>query len=138
GNASTCEDSKLQRPAADALRDPVLYRDLIDALSLRNHSSAIKPDEYQFFDTFPKFGLVSGARTGEMLAEVAHRAALENEHYLELTLSIDAGVAFAVADKNPWEGDANLHLNDYRDRLLQNGLDRKSTRLNSSHLVISY
>src|SRR5437764_12825156 len=32
-NASTCEDPKLQRPAADALRDPVLYRNLIDALS---------------------------------------------------------------------------------------------------------
>jgi hypothetical protein len=119
-NDSPCEDAKLQRPATDALRDPVLYRDLIDALSLRNHSSAIKPDEYQFFDTFPKFGLVSGGRTGEMLAEVAHRAALENEHYLELTLSIDAGVAFTVADKNPWTGDASLA--DYRDRLLQSGL----------------
>jgi adenosine deaminase len=121
-NDATCqnEDAKLQRPAADALRDPVFYRDLIDALSLRNHSSAVKPDEYQFFDTFPKFGLVSGSRTGEMLAEVAHRAALENEHYLELTLSVDAGVAFPVADKTPWMGDD--HLAEYRDRLLQSGL----------------
>src|SRR5205807_2336898 len=48
GNDSPCADPRLERPAADALRDPVLYRDLIDALSLRNHSSAIKPDEYQF------------------------------------------------------------------------------------------
>lgn len=117
---SPCEDARNQRPAADAMRDPVLYRDLVDALSLRNHSSAIKADEYQFFDTFPKFGLVSRGRTGEMLAEIAHRAALENEHYLELTLSVDAGVAFEVADRTPWLGDD--HLGEYRDKLLQSGL----------------
>ncbi len=119
-NASACDDPRSQRPAADALRDPVLYRNLIDALSMRNHSSAGKADEYQFFDAFPKFGLVSRARTGEMLAEVAHRAVLENEHYLELTVSVDAGVAFEVADRTRWLGDD--HLAEYREKLLQNGL----------------
>ena len=117
---SPCDDAKLQRPAADALRDPVLYRHLVDALSIRNHSAAIEADEYHFFDTFPKFGLVSRGRTGEMVAEIAHRAALQNEHYLELTLSVDAGVAFEVADRTPWLGDD--HFAEYRDKLLQNGL----------------
>src|SRR5438270_5185237 len=46
----TCKDEsalppekKTQRDAADALTDTTLYRDLIDAFSMRNHSAARKP-----------------------------------------------------------------------------------------------
>src|SRR3954462_1360285 len=81
----TCKDEsalppekKTQRDAADALTDTTLYRDLIDAFSMRNHSAARKPGEYQFFDSFVKFGAATNGRTGDMLAEVAHRAALQN------------------------------------------------------------
>ncbi|MCU1285188.1 MAG: adenosine deaminase [Acidobacteriales bacterium] len=120
-----CED-KTQRPATDALRDPGLYSQLIDAFSLRNHSPARKPGEYQFFDTFLKFDAVTKPPFGAMLAEVAHRAALQNEHYLELIYSLDGGVAWALADKTPWHSDADLA--GYRQRLLDAGLTESTKK----------
>jgi adenosine deaminase len=113
-------DEKTQRSATDALRDPGLYAALIDAFSMRNHHPARKPAEYQFFDTFLKFDQAARPHFGEMLAEVAHRAALQNEHYIELIHALDGGVPWALADKIPWHSDADLA--GYRQRLLDAGL----------------
>src|SRR5437879_930790 len=119
-------DEKTQRPAADALRDPALYSALIDAFSMRNHSPARKPGEYQFFDSFLKFDAAAKPHFGEMVAEVAHRAALQNEHYLELIYSLDGGVAWALADKTPWHSDADLA--GYRQRLIDAGLEEATVK----------
>jgi adenosine deaminase len=120
-----CEE-KTQRPATDALRDPGFYAALIDAFSMRNHSPARKPGEYQFFDSFLKFDAAAKPHFGEMVAEVAHRAALQNEHYLELIYSLDGGVAWALADKTPWHSDADLA--GYRQRLLDAGLEEATVK----------
>src|SRR5262249_47122940 len=87
-----CDESKNQLPAASALRDAVLYRELVDALSMRDFTGPGAPHDH-FFDTFLKFGLVSRAHTGEMLAEAMRRAADQNESYLELTVGLDRGGA---------------------------------------------
>ena len=58
GTAGTCKDPATQRPAAQILLDPVLYRSVIDALSTRNWNPARGAGHYQFFDSFVKF--VSG------------------------------------------------------------------------------
>src|SRR5207244_818531 len=117
-------EKKTQRPAADALADTTLYRDMIDAFSMRNHSAARKPGEYQFFDTFPKFGAATQGNTGLMMAEVAHRAALQNEHYVELIFSMDGGIPWQLANQTPWPGDTNQDFVAYRQQLLDAGLLR--------------
>ena len=89
-----CRDDGSQRPAADALRDPVLYRRLIDALSTRFWNPSKQPGHYQFFDSFRHFApvvressLVTAEITARAVAEVAERAALQNVLHLELMLS---------------------------------------------------
>jgi hypothetical protein len=118
------ETKESQRPASDALTDTTLYRDLVDAFSMRNHNPARKPGEYQFFDSFNKFGAATQGNTGLMMAEVAHRAALQNEHYVELIFSMDGGIPWQLANKTPWLGDTKDDLIAYRQQLMDAGLSR--------------
>jgi hypothetical protein len=117
-------EKKAQRPVTDALTDPTLYRDLIDAFSMRNHSPARKPGEYQFFDSFMKFDAATNGATGLMMAEVAHRAALQNEHYVETMFGMDGGVPWELANNTPWLGDSAQEMTQYRQQLLDAGLLR--------------
>jgi adenosine deaminase len=93
----TCERPASQRPAADALHDPALYRSLIDALSTRFWQGARNAGHYQFFDAFTKFGPVAreGREAPEFVArsvaEVVQRAALQNVLHLELMLAFGPG-----------------------------------------------
>jgi hypothetical protein len=93
-----CTD-KITRPAKDALTDPVLYRTLIDALSVRNFAVTTprKPGHDQFFDTFLKFDAIADRRRGESLAEIAQRAAAQHIFYLELASTWDLPVPLAAA-----------------------------------------
>ena len=118
------DDKKTQRLASDALTDTTLYRDLIDAFSMRNHNAARKPGEYQFFDAFVKFGAATNGNTGAMLAEVAHRAALQNEHYVETMFGMDGGIPWQLATQIPWMGDSPDEMVKYRQALLDAGLLR--------------
>jgi len=95
-----CTD-RITRPVKDAFVDPVLYRTLIDALSVRNLgvTAPRKPGHDQFFDAFPKFDAVVDRRRGESLAEVARRAAGQHISYLELSSTWDLRVPLAAAAK---------------------------------------
>ncbi len=117
-------EQRTMRLASDALTDTTLYRELIDAFSMRNHSPARKPGEYQFFDAFNKFGLATNGNTGAMLAEVAHRAALQNEHYVETMFGMDGGIPWQLANQIPWIGDSPEDLVKYRQALLDGGVLR--------------
>src|ERR687884_699400 len=72
---ATCDQSANQVPASTALTDGVLYRQLVDAMSMRNWQLSGQSGHDHFFDTFSKFGAVSGTQTGAMIAEAAARAA---------------------------------------------------------------
>ena len=107
--ASPCDAARDIAPADTALTNPFLYRVLIDALSMRDFHPYSQPGisesgEDHFFATFGRFGLVSRAHTGEMLAEVASRAGRQNESYLELTLGLDRTSA-QLASKVGWTED---------------------------------
>jgi adenosine deaminase len=129
-----CND-KITRLAKEAFSDPALYRDLIDALSLRHHSITFprKPGHYQFFDTFYKFNALVNDRRGESLAEVAKRAAAQNILYLELTSTWDLGVPLAAAGKVEAEHaqrryikEPALDLNELYAQLMDAGLTSAS------------
>jgi adenosine deaminase len=112
-----CDVDAGRPPAAAALRSSALYDRMIDALSVRNWNESQRSGHAQFFGTFDRFRLIS-IRTGDMLAEVASRAALGHVSYLELMLTPD-GIAVAnLGSRAGWTAD----LDALRERLLQAGL----------------
>jgi adenosine deaminase len=118
-----CDEAHETVPAESALTNPLLYRFLIDALSMRDFHpfSALgisESGEDHFFATFGRFGLVSRAHTGEMLAEVASRAGRQNESYLELTIGLDR-ISAGLATKAGWTDD----FNEMHSRLAAAGID---------------
>lgn len=109
-------DAAAGRPAATtALRDTTTYNQMIDSLSMRNHEPG-RSGHDRFFAAFGRFGPAS-ARTGDMLAEVASRAAAERVSYLELMVTPEGAAAAARGRAAGW--DANLA--NLRDRLLAGG-----------------
>jgi hypothetical protein len=112
-----CDAAQGRRAAKEALDDPTFHASLIDAMSMRHHHPARTPGEYQFFRAF-RFGPLSQRRRGDMLAEVARRAAAQNVLYLEPTASWDVRLAMEAAARVDWTDDlAALHA-----RLLDAGL----------------
>jgi len=70
--------------AENALANPVLYRSMVDAFSMRNWELSGQSGHDHFFDSFDKFGAATHGNTGKMLAETAARAASQRELYQEL------------------------------------------------------
>ena len=111
-------DPKTRPPAGAALDDSVLYRQMVDAFSMRDFEAGAEAGHDHFFDSFLKFLPVTQAHMGDFLAEVASRAATQNEQYLELMVE----VLWPVMDlsKNiTWSG----NFDRAREALLAAGLN---------------
>jgi hypothetical protein len=117
--APPCDETKGLAPASSALKDPILYRRLIDSWSMRNWEYSGQSGHDHFFDTFGKFGAAIGGHTGDMLAEVASRAYAERVSYLELMYTPDAGKASQVGRQVGWDED----FGRLREKLLAQGLN---------------
>jgi len=113
----SCGDS-LPTVHAALLRDGALHDRLVDAFSMRNYHPAMESGHDRFFATFGRFGAATDGRTGDMLAEVTHRAAEEGERYLELMLTPDGGSVGRLGLATGWNDDWD-HL---RQELLDAGL----------------
>lgn len=83
-------------PAAEALADSHLYHQLIDQMSTRHLAFADRSGRDDFFASFRQFSPVTRTHRGEMLAEVAARAASEHTQYLELMLTLGGGTPFRL------------------------------------------
>lgn len=81
-SAPPCTTPKVE--AKQAFANPILYRGMIDAFSMRNWQLSGQSGHDHFFDTFDKFGAATHGNTGPMLAETAARAASQREIYQEL------------------------------------------------------
>ena len=103
-----------QVPAIEADRDPMLYRQLIDALSMREFLPISESGHDHFFATFSKFGAAGDNHSGDMLAEVAERAAGQSVSYLELMASPGMGAARTIGKTVGWNDD----LASLRDRVM--------------------
>ncbi len=104
-SAAPCDQTLDQVPASGALSDTVLYRQLVDAWSMRHWEYSGQSGHDQFFDSFGKFGAATSGETGRMLAEAAARAARAHVTYLELMLTPDGGVSSQIGQKVGWDGD---------------------------------
>lgn len=90
------------------LADGVLYRRVVDAWSMRNWQNSGLSGHDQFFDSFGKFGMATGGRLGEMVIELANRAAAERVSYLEIMLSADGGRFREAGRRLQWPSDEEL------------------------------
>jgi adenosine deaminase len=109
------------RPAASqALTDTHLYDRLIDAWSMRNWRNSGQSGRDHFFSAFGKWGAVMPEHFGDMLAEVASRAAAGNVIYLELMLTADSGLSANIGQNLNWTGD----LAEMRKEMLEKGIDK--------------
>src|ERR1044072_8717759 len=70
---STCAHG--QTPANTAVTNSVLYRQMVDAWSMRNWQLSGQSGHDHFFDAFGKFGPATYDNSGKMLAEAVKRAA---------------------------------------------------------------
>jgi len=70
------------------LTDSRVYNQLIDQMSIRNLAFAKRSGHGDFFAAFQLTGPISRLRAGNMVAEVATRAAEQRTYYLELMLSL--------------------------------------------------
>lgn len=116
-----CDAASGHPPASDAKTDFELRNDVIDAWSIRNFhpTAADRSPEDHFFRAFFDFDLVTNHHWPEMMAEVTHRAGIQNVRYIETMLTPDQGEASALGRKLVW--------NDFeimRQRLIRNGLDK--------------
>lgn len=107
-----------QRPISDALSDNVLYNQLLAAWSMKGFRDGVESGHDHFFATFDRFSAAAGGRTGDMLAEVAARAAAQNEQYLETLVTPRFSDTMRIARSVPWTDD----LATMRQRLLDAGL----------------
>jgi len=117
-----CDESRNTVPAERMATDAILYRMMIDALSMRDFVPYSRPGlsesaEDHFFQTFGKFVGVANAHTGETLAEVASRAGRQNESYLEMTVGFDRNSG-AIGAKTGWSD----NFGDQREKLNAAGI----------------
>jgi hypothetical protein len=105
-----CDGNAGQVLAKTALTNSLLYRQEINAWSMRFWEYSGQNGHDQFFDTFGKFGFATYDQTGAMIADAASRAARGHVLYLELMLTPDNGLSSQIAQKADWDGDVESTL----------------------------
>jgi len=108
-----------QTAAGAALTNLVLYRQMVDAWSMRNWQLSGQSGHDHFFDAFGKFGVATYNQTGKMLAEVAARAARGHVSYLEILFTPDGIFSSQIGQKVGWDGNPESTLS----KLQANGIN---------------
>src|SRR3989440_12327887 len=114
---NACGEGKV--PAETAFKDQKLYDALVDAFSMRGFvpSPGVTGHDH-FFDTFSEFGGTDHRHTGAWIDEVATRADVQKEQYLELMHTPDFSHTAAIAKEIGWRED----FGQLREALLARGL----------------
>ena len=120
-----------QTPVTTALTNSMLYRQLIDAWSMRNWQLSGQSGHDHFFDAFSVFGAATDNNSGRMLAEAVKSAARGKVSYLELMLTPDGtptGVASTqIGQKIDWDKNSteplNKRLSETLTKLKANGIE---------------
>jgi adenosine deaminase len=119
GNQKECAAGQVT--AESALHNPTLYSNLLNAMSMYQYLPEKTHDtgHDHFFASFPKFGVVSESKWGNLLAEQRTRAQGQGEEYLELMMGLDRNRAGEFGEKISWN-ETNLRAN--YDAILQSGI----------------
>jgi hypothetical protein len=121
--ASPSQCAQEQTPANAALTNSVLYRQMIDAWSMRNWQLSGQSGHDHFFDAFGVFGPATYNNSGRMLAEAVKSAARGRVSYVELMLTPDGTptgvVSSQIGEKVGWDGNFESTLS----KLKANGIE---------------
>ncbi|HKU77844.1 MAG TPA: hypothetical protein VJR02_28275 [Pyrinomonadaceae bacterium] len=125
--ASPSKCDTTETPANNALTNSVLYRQMVDAWSMRNWQLSGQSGHDHFFDAFGKFGPATYNNSGRMLAEAVKSAARGRALYVELMLTPDGTptgvVSSQIGQKVGWDGNFESTLN----KLKANGIENAAT-----------
>jgi len=112
-----------QTPASTALTNSVMYRQMVDAWSMRNWQLSGQSGHDHFFDAFGMFGPATYNNSGRMLAEAVKSAARGKVSYVELMLTPDGTptgvVSSQIGERVGWDGNFESTLS----KLKANGID---------------
>jgi adenosine deaminase len=95
--ASQCSGSTQPVPSSGAF-----YDDIVRAWSMKDFVPGAETGHDHFFATFGKFGAVAGARRDDSIADVAKRAADENQLYVETMFNLGKNIGTLAA--SVWSG----------------------------------
>jgi adenosine deaminase len=109
-----------QSQLANARKNIVFYQQVIDAWSMRNFHDKRESGHDHFFSTFVKFAAINKKHQAEMLAEIANRAGLQNESYLEVMVTLDHNASGRLGKQLGWDPD----FSSMRAKLLAQGFDK--------------
>ena len=124
-----CNVTSGQVAASTSLTNPVLYRQMVDAWSMRYWQLSGQNGHDHFFDSFVKFGVATYGQTGQMLADAVSRAAKGKVSYLELMLTPDGGVASQIGGKITWDGNFDAMLSKLKTAGISNAVTAGITNL---------
>jgi Adenosine deaminase len=115
-----CRKAPNYFPALELFKRSSLYDALVNRWSTRNLAFAGKSGHDQFFQAFEGFDLISSSpsRRGDMVAEVANRAASQHISYLELLLTTQGSATQQLARSVGWQ----QTFAETRRQLLEKGL----------------
>ena len=125
---STCPDQAV--PAASALTgNQRLYDKMVNAFSVRNFVPTDgRTGHDEFFDTFDRFGALSGHHNPEWIDEILTRSAANNNQYVEIMDIPNVPGFFALAKHLTWPSPApttpaelRATFDQMRETLLANG-----------------
>ena len=102
---SDCRKAPNYFTAAELLKRSTIYDALVNRWSTRSLPFAGKSGHDQFFQAFEGFDLISSSpsRRGDMVAEVANRAASQHVSYLELLLTTQGSATQQLARSVGWQ-----------------------------------
>jgi adenosine deaminase len=112
--AVSCENGNVT--SASVFKNQKLYDELIDSFSMRGFVPTPGVTGHdQFFATFDRFGGINKRHTGEWLDEVASRAAVQNEQYLEIMITPDFSDAAKLGYSLGWPETNSTQQNSFGD-----------------------
>ncbi len=99
-----CDASKGQEPLSAALSQG-LWDKIVDAWSTRNVAKYPISGHDQFFDTFGKFGAITGRHLGDVVADALRQADEDHVAYVELMASFGFSAVRQIATTVRYTGD---------------------------------
>jgi adenosine deaminase len=113
-------DCPVTNQIANVANNSDFYNDTINAWSMRNFYPGAESGHDHFFATFAKYFPLVSKHRGQILAEVAARAAEQHEEYLELMVTPDDDASGVFGKQIGWDS----NLAQLRQKLLAQGLPK--------------
>ena len=133
-NGGACGSGQV--PASEALHQQTLYDGLVNAFSMRSFvPSSGNSGHDHFFSTFDKFRAADSLRLGEYVDEIASRAAVQNEQYLELMYTPSFDRTASIARELGWQDDLATLRQEILKRGIQEDIVNAKAELDKTEVV---